>query len=107
MFGLGGVFVETFNDVALRLAPFDVDEALAMMRETRGYALLDGARGRPKCDVLAVARALSRLSQFAHTNAGAFDSIDINPFVALPDGAFALDALIVPTKLSQEAPHHA
>jgi acetate---CoA ligase (ADP-forming) len=107
MFGLGGVFVETFGDVVLRPAPFDVDDALAMMRETRGYALLDGARGRPICDVAAVARALSRLSQFAHANAGAFDSIDINPFVALPEGAFALDALIVPTKLSQEVSRHA
>jgi acetate---CoA ligase (ADP-forming) len=106
MFGLGGVFVETFKDVVLRVAPFDEDDALAMMQETRGYALLDGARGRPKCDVAAVARALSRLSQFAHTNAGAFETIDINPFVALPDAAFALDALIVPRQGQSKEMHH-
>jgi acyl-CoA synthetase (NDP forming) len=101
MFGLGGIFVETFKDMALRVVPFDTDDALAMIRETQGYALLDGARGRPKCNVAAVARALSRLSQFAHANAHSFDSIDINPFVALPDGALALDALIIPTQASK------
>jgi hypothetical protein len=96
MFGLGGIFVETFKDFVLRAAPFDEDDALSMMRETRGYALLDGARGRPTCDVDSVARALSILSRFAFANAGSFESIDINPFVVLPDAAFALDALIVP-----------
>jgi acyl-CoA synthetase (NDP forming) len=106
MFGLGGIFVETFKDVALRVAPFDERAALAMMRATRGFSLLDGARGRPKCDVQAVARALSRLSRFAEQNAEAFESIDINPFVVFPDGAVALDALIVPRQ-SPEGGHRA
>ena len=70
MFGLGGIFVEVFRDVAFRVAPFDEDSALAMIKSIRGYPLLDGARGRPKCDLLALARAISQLSQFAHANAG-------------------------------------
>lgn len=102
MFGLGGIFVEVFRDVAFRVAPFDEDSALAMIKSIRGYPLLDGARGRPKCDLLALARAISQLSQFAHANAGAFAAIDINPFVVLPDATYALDALIVPSSQPEE-----
>jgi acetate---CoA ligase (ADP-forming) len=106
MFGLGGIFVEVFRDVAFRVAPFGEDAALAMIKSIRGYPLLDGARGRAKCDVAALARAISKLSQFAHANAGAFAAIDINPLVALPDAAFALDALIIPTSQPEEDPAH-
>ena len=97
MFGLGGIFVEVLGDVALRVAPFGEDEAHAMIREVKGFPLLDGARGRPKADVDALAKALSRLSLFATANADTLETLDINPFVVLPEGkgALALDALIV------------
>jgi acyl-CoA synthetase (NDP forming) len=100
VFGLGGVFVEVLGDVSYRLAPFDEDEAIRMVREIKGFKVLDGARGRPKADVSALAKALSRLSVFAATNADRIESIDINPFVVLSEGegALALDALIVPVK---------
>ncbi len=73
-----------------------------MMREVKGFALLDGARGAQPADVDALAEALSRLSEFAHENADRIESIDINPFLVLPkgQGAFAVDALIVPRKSS-------
>jgi acyl-CoA synthetase (NDP forming) len=98
MFGLGGVFVEVLGDVSYRLAPFDAAEAEAMVREVKGFALLDGARGRPRCDVAVLAEALSRLSVFAADNADRIDSVDINPFLVLPEGqgAVAVDALIAP-----------
>lgn len=98
MFGLGGVFVELLGDVSYRLAPFGPDEAAAMIREVKGFGLLDGARGRARCDLPALADALSRLSEFAAANADCFDSIDINPFLVLPEGrgAVAVDALIAP-----------
>jgi succinyl-CoA synthetase beta subunit len=102
MFGLGGIFVEVFRDVAFRVAPFGEDAALAMIQSIRGYPLLTGARGRAKSDLRALARALAQLSQFAHANAGAFAAIDINPFVALPNAAFALDALIIPSSQPEE-----
>ena len=96
MFGLGGAFVEVLNDVSFRLAPFGVDEAHRMIDEIRGRAVLDGARGAAPADLNALADALARLSVFAAANAGGIESIDINPFIALPEGGVAVDALIVP-----------
>ena len=100
LFGLGGIFVELLGDVTQRLAPFGVEEAHEMMREVKGFPLLDGARGAEPADIDALAEALSRLSVFAHENADRIESIDINPFLVLPKGhgAFAVDALIVPGK---------
>ena len=98
VFGLGGVFVEVLQDVTRRLAPFGVEEALEMIREIKGYPLLEGVRGGPAADVDTLAEALSRLSVLAHENRDRIDSIDINPFLVLPEGqgACAVDALIVP-----------
>ena len=98
VFGLGGIFVEIMKDSVLKLAPFGREEALEMIRSIRGYPLLDGARGRLKMDIGALADALSKLSVYAAANAGKIESIDINPFIVLPKGGFAVDALIVPRK---------
>ena len=99
MFGLGGVFVEVLKDVSFRLAPFGIDEAHRMIDEIRGRAMLDGVRGAPPADLDALADALAHLSVFAAANAGRLESIDINPFIALPRGGAAVDALIVPEGL--------
>lgn len=97
MFGLGGVFVEVLKDVSFRLAPFGRDEAMAMIREIKGYALLQGARGAPPCDIDALADALAALSRFAHARSADFSSVEINPLLALPEGqgAMALDAVVI------------
>ncbi len=97
MFGLGGVLVEIFKDVSFRIAPFGEDEALRMIREIKGLPLLQGYRGAPPCDIAALAKTLSQVSVFAAANAAALQSVDINPFVSLPQGkgGLALDAVIV------------
>ncbi len=104
MFGLGGIFVEMLKDVAFRVAPFEEDEAHRMMREVKGFPLLDGARGRPRCDLDALAAALAALSRFAAAHAGHLHSAELNPVMVLAEGQglVALDALIVP-KRSQTA----
>jgi acyl-CoA synthetase (NDP forming) len=98
MFGLGGIFVEVLRDVTFRAAPFDVTEARRMIREIRGYAMLEGVRGAAPADVEALAQMLSALSVFAAANAERIDSIDLNPVRVLEAGrgVVALDALIVP-----------
>jgi acyl-CoA synthetase (NDP forming) len=98
MFGLGGVFVEVFKDVTFRPAPFEREDAMAMISEIKGFPLLAGARGRPRADLAALATALVRLSQFAAANCDTIDEIDINPFLIRSEGGFALDALIVPAR---------
>jgi acyl-CoA synthetase (NDP forming) len=94
MFGLGGIFAEVLKDVTFRVAPFGLDEARAMIREVKGFPLLDGARGKPKLDTEALAKAVSALSVYAAANAGSVRSIDVNPFIVLEKGAVAVDALI-------------
>tara|TARA_Y100001934_G_scaffold218352_2_gene259435 strand:+ start:46557 stop:48674 length:2118 start_codon:yes stop_codon:yes gene_type:complete len=98
VFGLGGIFVEVLQDVSYRLAPFGVEEAHEMIREVKGYPLLEGVRGGSVADIDALADALSKLSVFGYENSDRIDSIDINPFIVLPEGqgACAVDALIVP-----------
>ena len=100
MFGLGGVFVEVLKDVTFRVAPFGPEEAHRMIDEIRGRAVLDGARGAPPADLDALANAISRLSIFAAENSDTIQTIDINPFLALPKGALAVDALIIPSSAS-------
>lgn len=98
MFGLGGILVEVLKDVTFRLAPFGVDEAHRMIREIKGFPILEGVRGAAASDIDALADSLAALSVFAHENANMIESIDINPFIVLPkgEGAVAVDALIVP-----------
>ncbi|MEM7428726.1 MAG: acetate--CoA ligase family protein [Pseudomonadota bacterium] len=96
MFGLGGVLVEVLKDVSFRLAPFDVDEAMTMIAEIKGFAVLEGVRGQPPVDIQALAETLSAVSRFAAAHADLVDGVDINPFLVSQDRAVALDALIVP-----------
>jgi len=98
MVGLGGIFAEIFKDVALQPAPVDEAQASAMLRSLKAFPLLDGARGRPKADVQAAAKAIAALSRFAVRHAESVSEIDINPLVVLEQGrgAHALDALLVP-----------
>ena len=97
MFGLGGVFVEVLKDVTFRVPPFTKDDAMRMIAELKGAALLDGVRGRPKADRRALVDVIMKVQRLALDLAGELSELDINPLVALPKGCVALDALVVPT----------
>jgi acyl-CoA synthetase (NDP forming) len=109
VFGLGGIFVEIMRDVVMRVPPFDRDEALRMLDELKGAAVLDGARGRSAVDRAALADLLVRLGQFAMANRDRVKEIDINPLIAGADGSLrAVDGLIVlnqTSALAKEHPH--
>ena len=96
MFGLGGVFVEVLKDVVFRRCPFGADVAETMIRSIRGFPLLDGARGRARADIKALAAMLARLSAFAVAAGPCLVSVDLNPVFAMPEGqgAFAADAVV-------------
>lgn len=93
--GLGGVLVEVLRDTALALAPVGPKEARRMLEGLKGYKLLTGYRGAPAADLDSVCDAIARISEFAADHADQVEEIDVNPLLARPDGAVALDALIV------------
>jgi acetate---CoA ligase (ADP-forming) len=95
LFGLGGVYVEVLKDVTLRLAPIDHAAAHEMIREIKGFPLLAGARGKPPADLDALADVLVKMSRFGAAHADRVTSVEINPFIALPKGGVAVDALIL------------
>ena len=94
MFGLGGIFVEVLRDVALHRCPFGIDVAERMIRSIRAAPILLGARGRPPVHIGALADTLARLSVFAHQAGPTLQAVDLNPVLALPHGAYAVDAVI-------------
>lgn len=105
LIGLGGIFAEVIQDVAVRPAPVEEAEAMAMLRSLKAFAVLDGARGRPRADLAATASAIVALSRFAAQHAAQLAEIDINPLLVRPagEGAVALDALIVPVGMEERA----
>lgn len=94
VFGLGGIFVEILDDVAIRPCPFDAAAAREMILSIKAAGILTGTRGRPPADLDALAVMLSRLSAFAAAAGPRLRAIDLNPVLALPEEAYALDAVI-------------
>lgn len=85
LFGLGGIFVEIFRDISFRVAPLTRQEALEMVRQSKAYRILAGARGRPPKDVAAIVDALLRVSQLALDHPE-IREMDINPLIVLDEG---------------------
>lgn len=90
--GLGGVFVEIFEDVVIAAAPVSADAVRQLLPRLKGFALLTGARGRAPADLDALAQTIERFSAFFAANAETLASAEINPLLALPDRAVGLDA---------------
>lgn len=91
--GIGGIFTEVFRDTVIELAPVDNVTARAMLRRLKGKALLDGYRSQKPLDVDAIATAVAALSRLISENPDILE-IDVNPFMAYPDRAVAVDALV-------------
>jgi acetyltransferase len=97
MAGSGGVLLELTKDVAFCVPPVSLDKARDLLARTRAARLIEGYRGGPPLDGDAVAAALVGLGRLAVDLGDVVESIDVNPFVALPkgQGGLALDALVV------------
>src|SRR5579863_7161166 len=95
MFGLGGKYVEVFQDVRFGVLPLAAHEARDMVLGIRGFKLLSGFRGEPGADLDLLAEVLLRIAQLASRHPDILE-LDINPFLAAPDrrAAKALDARI-------------
>lgn len=95
--GLGGVYAELLQDVAVALAPISLDLARQMIMSLRGASLLLGARGSPALDIGAAARTAAILAQIAVDHSDVAE-LEINPLLVQRDGVLGLDARIVPMR---------
>ncbi|MEZ5773938.1 MAG: acetate--CoA ligase family protein [Hyphomicrobiaceae bacterium] len=96
MVSAGGVMIEIMDDKAVALAPFDEREALRLIGRLKVSRLLEGVRGARPAERMALARLVARFSVMAADLSGLVAEIDLNPVIAGPAGAVAVDALIVP-----------
>jgi len=94
MFGLGGVFVEVLKDVSFRLIPIDKRDAEEMIKEIKGYALLNGYRGQEPADIASLVDVLLKVSTLVEKTPE-IKELDLNPVFAYKDSAVAVDARIV------------
>ena len=94
MFGLGGILVEILKDVSFRIVPLAKRDAGEMIREIKGYPLLQGYRGQEPVDVSNLEELLLKVSDFVEQNP-AVKELDLNPIFAYSNGAIAVDARVV------------
>jgi acyl-CoA synthetase (NDP forming) len=94
MFGLGGIWVEVLKDVSFRIVPLTQKDAASLIREIKGYPLLEGRRGREGADVSILEEALLGLSDFVEKYPE-IKELDLNPIFAYPDGYLAVDARVI------------
>ena len=97
MVGTGGVFAEILADAAVRPLPLDEADAYEMIRSLKGFALLDGARGRLPADVDALVEVIMSTATLATALGDRLAEIDLNPVVVLDrgQGAVVVDHLMV------------
>ncbi|MBI2567494.1 MAG: acetate--CoA ligase family protein [Candidatus Schekmanbacteria bacterium] len=100
MFGLGGIFVEALRDVTFSLGPITADEARDMIRSTRAWDRMQGARGGALANTAAVAEALQRLSQIA-ADFPELAEIEINPLIV---GGAGQPAWVVDARMTVSRP---
>jgi acetate---CoA ligase (ADP-forming) len=94
--GLGGIFVEIFEEVVVRVVPIPASEAMRMIENLRGYQILQGARGNKRSDIEAVVDTLLRLAQLL-VDFPEIKELDINPLRVFheAEGCRALDARMI------------
>jgi acyl-CoA synthetase (NDP forming) len=94
MFGLGGIFVEVLKDISFRLIPIAKYDAEEMIKEIKGYALLNGVRGQEPANIPSLVDVLLKVSALVEKTPE-IKEIDLNPVFAYKDSAVAVDARIV------------
>jgi len=94
MFGLGGILVEILKDVSFRIVPLNKVDAREMIREIKGFPVLEGYRGQESVDVDNLEKLILKVSDFVEQHPEV-DELDLNPIFAYSDGAVAVDARII------------
>ncbi|MDP6501543.1 MAG: acetate--CoA ligase family protein [Dehalococcoidales bacterium] len=94
MFGLGGILVEVLKDVSFRIVPLARRDVREMIREIKGYPLLEGYRGQEPVDVDNLEELILKVSSFVEQHPE-IEELDLNPVFAYSDGAVAVDARVI------------
>jgi len=89
MFGLGGIYVELFQDVIFNIHPLTDIDAHEMIKSVKAYQLLEGWRGSKRADIPAIEELLLRISAMAENHPQILE-MDLNPGKVLPEGQFYL-----------------
>jgi acyl-CoA synthetase (NDP forming) len=94
MFGLGGILVEVLKDVSFRIVPLTKRDAHEMIKEIKGYPLLEGYRGQEPADIPFLEALILKMSDFIDQNPE-IKELDLNPVFAYKNGAVAVDARVI------------
>jgi acetyl-CoA synthetase (ADP-forming) len=94
MFGLGGIFVELLKDVSFRVIPVEQRDAQEMIKEIKGYPLLQGYRGKEPANISALVEIILKTSKLIEENPQ-IKELELNPIFAYRNKAVAVDARII------------
>lgn len=94
MFGIGGILVELLEDVSFRIAPITEYDANEMIKEIKGFPILDGYRGKPKADLDAIVKTLLKISDLVVKHEE-INEMDLNPVFIYEQGLICVDARII------------
>ena len=94
MFGLGGIFVEILNDVAIRKIPITVLDAQDMIEEIKGYKVLQGARGKEPANFELLKKILLKTSRLG-LEIEEIEEMDLNPIFVNAHHALVADPRII------------
>jgi len=94
MFGIGGILVEILEDVSFRIAPIEKYDAKEMIKEIKGFPILDGYRGKPKADIEAIIDVLMKISDLVTKHEEIYE-MDLNPVFIYDKGLVCVDARII------------
>ena len=94
MFGLGGIFVELLKDVSFRVIPVERRDAQEMIKEIKGYPLLQGYRGKEPANISALVEIILKISKLIEENPQ-IKELELNPILVYKNKAVAVDARII------------
>ena len=94
MFGLGGIFIEVLKDISFAISPITKKEALDMVKEIKGYEILNGYRGQPCVEINRIADVLIKLSNLSSEHSE-IKEIDFNPIFADGKKVIVADAKLL------------
>jgi acyl-CoA synthetase (NDP forming) len=94
LLGMGGVYVEIFRSVSIRVWPVDRTDVMEMIEELAAAPILKGVRGAPACDLGALADIVLRVGTLT-ADRRQIQEVDLNPVRVHPEGALAVDARVI------------